>query len=438
MSEQESKRVFVAPRYMTRFECIGSRCEDTCCHGWGVMVDKKHYSRLKHEMDHSKQDRELFQKSLKRNRGADAGESNYASIRLLPEANCPFLDGENLCSIQRRWGESMLPDGCALFPRFIAHVGDQTELSATLSCPEIARLCLLEKDSMDFVEIDQTRIPRSSLGKTMPSQAKDPYLLYFNDIRLVVLKLLSFEEYPVSIRLFFITYFAEHTRDFFYKDTKQFDELRLSEEINRITRREIMEELHQMFLATDVKSPLVMQMITYLLRERLYVGTARLRQSIEEICRTDKGNQPNAFFTDTLDQGETSSEELGDIYSRRKDRCLTLWGDRIDRYFTNYAKNYWIKEWYTDSSNLLVHAENLLVRIAILRFLLFSHPALKMAENLGDIAAQEKVLDQTAVEVFQKFSREMEHSKRFLENIQKTMEAQQMQSLAYALFLLKF
>src|SRR4051812_10154965 len=34
-------------RYVTRFECIGPRCEDTCCQGWQVFIDEPHFARLK-------------------------------------------------------------------------------------------------------------------------------------------------------------------------------------------------------------------------------------------------------------------------------------------------------------------------------------------------------------------------------------------------------
>jgi lysine-N-methylase len=33
----------IQPCYGSTFQCIGSECEDSCCHGMSVLVDKKTY-----------------------------------------------------------------------------------------------------------------------------------------------------------------------------------------------------------------------------------------------------------------------------------------------------------------------------------------------------------------------------------------------------------
>lgn len=55
---------------------------------------------------------------------------------------CPFL-GEGLCSIQNKLGEEYLPKMCAQYPRILNR-------SLDLSCPEAARLTLLDPDGMRF------------------------------------------------------------------------------------------------------------------------------------------------------------------------------------------------------------------------------------------------------------------------------------------------
>ncbi|HIG18403.1 MAG TPA: aminotransferase class III-fold pyridoxal phosphate-dependent enzyme, partial [Candidatus Handelsmanbacteria bacterium] len=37
-------------RYLTRFSCIGSECEDDCCHGWRVDIDEATYKKVKAAM----------------------------------------------------------------------------------------------------------------------------------------------------------------------------------------------------------------------------------------------------------------------------------------------------------------------------------------------------------------------------------------------------
>ena len=35
------------PEYFKDFKCIASKCEDTCCAGWGIVIDDATYDRYK-------------------------------------------------------------------------------------------------------------------------------------------------------------------------------------------------------------------------------------------------------------------------------------------------------------------------------------------------------------------------------------------------------
>ena len=37
----------LVPKFVDRFSCIGSACEDTCCSGWQVTIDKKTFNAYK-------------------------------------------------------------------------------------------------------------------------------------------------------------------------------------------------------------------------------------------------------------------------------------------------------------------------------------------------------------------------------------------------------
>lgn len=39
-------RRILVPEYLDEFSCIGGACEDTCCAGWNITVDKKNVSSL--------------------------------------------------------------------------------------------------------------------------------------------------------------------------------------------------------------------------------------------------------------------------------------------------------------------------------------------------------------------------------------------------------
>ena len=86
------KRKILVPRYMRDFSCIGSECEDTCCVGWRVHVDKRTYKKYK-----KVQNRELeflLDKRVKRIRSNSTFYA-YAQIEMEKNRSCPFLSEKN-------------------------------------------------------------------------------------------------------------------------------------------------------------------------------------------------------------------------------------------------------------------------------------------------------------------------------------------------------
>ena len=102
----------------------------------------------------------------------------YATI-LSPGGRCSFL-ADGLCSIQKRLGEDYLGHTCATYPRVVNTLGDRRERSLDLSCPEAARLVLLDPKPMEFSSV-----------------AEEP----ISGVRQLVISLLQNREYPVSRRL---------------------------------------------------------------------------------------------------------------------------------------------------------------------------------------------------------------------------------------------
>lgn len=68
-----------------------------------------------------------------------------------------FEDG--LCGIQKKYGEDLLGDACHFYPRVPRMCGDKIYFSATMSCPEIARIFLREKNISGYFESQVERLP---------------------------------------------------------------------------------------------------------------------------------------------------------------------------------------------------------------------------------------------------------------------------------------
>ena len=154
--------VAVTPRYMSRFSCIGPTCEDNCCHDWKVGIDKRTYKQYQ-TITLTPLSSRL--KSALKKVEADDTDANFAYIELKKDGNCPMLSDSGLCEIHSQLGADHLSHTCTQYPRTYYEEDGQLKMFATLSCPEAARLALLQSDSMDAVEL---RLPVTNKGALPP------------------------------------------------------------------------------------------------------------------------------------------------------------------------------------------------------------------------------------------------------------------------------
>ncbi len=133
-------------------------------------------------------------------------DDNYARIQLSSPA-CPFLS-EGLCSIQKKLGEDYLSFMCSAYPRITNVVDDVLQRSLDLSCPEAARIVLLDPNPMQFDEEEgpprDPRLGHMSILSTAPPASNggsDKPYQYFREIRGFVIWLLQYRAYPIWKRL---------------------------------------------------------------------------------------------------------------------------------------------------------------------------------------------------------------------------------------------
>ncbi len=205
MSLLHPQRVLTAlvPLYVSRFACIGPDCEDNCCTGWRVTLDKKTFNAYRQVKLPALAER--LDQQVKRQR-SQASDAHYARIELnAVNHECPFLE-QRLCAVQRDLGEDYLSNTCATYPRASRDFGGQIEQSLTLSCPEAARQALLQPDAFDFVEAPlqvrngtvETIKPRSGLS-----------LPVMNEIRVFCLQLMRTDGLELWQKLAVLGVFCE-------------------------------------------------------------------------------------------------------------------------------------------------------------------------------------------------------------------------------------
>jgi lysine-N-methylase len=195
------------PRSYHAFRCIGAQCEDTCCVGWIVNVDKPTYEAYQRSDDPELGPR---LRELVTIHTDNASEDNYARIQL-NGPGCPFF-AEGLCSIQKKLGEEFLSVMCSTYPRVMCVVDDVLQRSLDLSCPEAARIALLDPNPMEFDEAEgaprDPRIRNLSILRTTDVASDKPYR-FFREIRAFTIWLLQYRRDSLWRRLTLLASFCD-------------------------------------------------------------------------------------------------------------------------------------------------------------------------------------------------------------------------------------
>lgn len=125
----------VYPEYYDRFQCLASRCPDSCCTGWEVVVDDEtaaFYEGLSTPLGNA------LQKAM------TLDEDGNRIIRM-ENGHCPFWTENHLCGVELELGHEAPCATCRKFPRLTQDYQVFTEYGLTLACPEAARLILTQK-----------------------------------------------------------------------------------------------------------------------------------------------------------------------------------------------------------------------------------------------------------------------------------------------------
>lgn len=120
------------PHYFRDFHCTGTACRDNCCCvGWEIEIDP----------DTAQAYRSMGGALGDRLRAALYEEDGCTCMGQV-DGKCPFLDPQNLCSIQQTLGADMLGEICREHPRYYAWFHGLTEAGVGMCCEEAARLIL--------------------------------------------------------------------------------------------------------------------------------------------------------------------------------------------------------------------------------------------------------------------------------------------------------
>lgn len=193
----------LVPSHFKKFSCIGSECENHCCQGWEVYIDKKTYKKYQNSNDPT------LAKGLKRYKGNDK-DISYATIKMKECGTCPFLTDNGLCYIHTNYGEEMLSSVCSVFPRVKNIFNDVLEQSLYLSCPEAARIALLNPNPMEFDIETSERVTLNLITKqTDDISQKSNLSPHFFQLRSFAIDLIQDRTWDLKTRLLLLGFWIQ-------------------------------------------------------------------------------------------------------------------------------------------------------------------------------------------------------------------------------------
>lgn len=386
-------------RYLERFRCLGADCPDDCCHGWTVEVDDKGAERLRAAVDAGELPAPSEGLVIERDH-PERGRTT--ALRLVgDEKRCVLFGEDRLCTLQSRLGEAALPLGCATFPRSPDRVGDVVEVTASLGCPEVARLALLYDGGAEVVEISREQLPRPEIRSAL--DPAHPYARTFVDVRGLLLQLSRAEALPLWGRLAVMAQFCHDTQPFYRHDLV--DGERLDGYVAELLRPDAMRAV----VARAAKAPddepfaAFLVLATLGVRHLPDVSPAFRRVTSRVLAALDLATEPTADGKPTAEQVQRAL----DAFRTQRGQLAAHEAARIDEILARFVEHYWMSNWYVRSKSLWEHAFGLFLRVAVIRFLLICHPGLRLAPDARTRAA---TLDDAAVEIVYLFSRALDHN----------------------------
>jgi lysine-N-methylase len=402
-----SSDITLRPQYGRRFQCAGGACEDTCCHGWSIPVDKQTYE--KYQLLPAGSIRSVVDTHVSTVPSAST-DTLYATIKLTSEKECPFLTAERLCGLQKEHGNDYLSATCSIYPRVLNQVEGQLEVSLYLSCPEAARSVLLDSS---FENPDSAVLSPhyrtdqfSRLAQNGEGTPHKPFR-YFMQVRSCLVALLRDRNRPLWQRLFLIGMLS-----------KQLDEVSSPEMEDKVPV--ILKAYHQIIAIGSLRSELAKLPSNPSAQLDIVLRMADLanRSGVS-------GKRFKECFQDFIDGiGYTSESTPAQDLERYMKAGNTYCGPFLDRHpfvLENYLLNYIFRTLFPFGREASTHfSPKTVFREYIMmasQYVLVHGLLIGISGHLG-LSFDEDVV----VKTIQAFSKTVEHSPSYQEQILALME----------------
>ena len=199
------KYLYFQPEYVREFRCDGSKCNARCCKSWNIEVDRQTHALYSHVKPVS-----VAQEILSHLKATADGKSYLVDMGA--KKVCPFLTENNLCRLQRDYGENFLSLTCMTFPRFTWNFGQFFERSMSLTCPVAAEMILFRDAPLSFELLETVEDDKAKVGIMSPPVPPE-FAAHFVDTQVAMISILQERTLTIDQRLIVSGFFLDRLNE---------------------------------------------------------------------------------------------------------------------------------------------------------------------------------------------------------------------------------
>lgn len=413
-SMSQKKRIILMPSYMKSFRCVGSKCEDSCCIGFKVDLDKETY--LKYNKIQNKEIKSIVTKSVTRKHN-DKSEISYGNIHMDDDKRCPFLNEKNLCKVYINLGEEYLSNTCTVYPRYLNKVDGKLERSATMSCPEAARLAILNKDGIMFEQVEEEEDLKIVINNRFDTEGHlflNKPQRYFWEIRIFSLSILQNRNYTLSERLVILGVFYENIENLYKNDLTNEIPNVIEKMSYMVEEKSLREELNSLPTNMELQMLLIKEIIDN--RETGVVVSGRYVQCLKE-----------TLLGIGYIEGE-QQEKILEKYNINREKYLLPYLEEKEYLLENYLVNEHFRELMPFGNFKAIWDSYIYLCV------LYSMVKFHM---IGMSGAHKGLTDELTIKLIQSLSKVFTHSTKYIAEIIRLLKDNNYDSLAYMSILVK-
>jgi lysine-N-methylase len=399
------------PSYIREFSCIGSACEDTCCSGWRVNIDEETYKKYKKVKNFEMKSR--LEKNITRNR-SNPIKNNVAKMKM-KDGNCSFLSKEGWCDIQSNLGEDYLCNTCAIYPRRINKVNNVIEQSLTLSCPEAARLVLLNESGISY-EQGQEEMQIREISSVINTSSKGIITHWKNCIdeyRYITILILQTRYYTLEERLLILGMFYNQLED--CVEEKQLNKIPdiLGQYLKCVEDYTFKGAFNNISNRLDIQLQLCRELV--ILRLNQGITSSRYLE-----CSRD-------MMEGLKIEASTTNEEIQNNYKYSYDRYYEPFMQQYEYMLENYLVNYVFKNCMPIDCESPIESYSRM----ILHYSLIKLHLVGMANHHNGLTPD------LVIKLIQSLSKTFEHNSTYFERIMSLIKENNIMNLTYMSILIK-